>query len=87
MKDNLHEKVCFWSKGDLMQLANEHELYESEKDFLNFTYCLSFDELCDFVVFLFCGDWSRNITIIEEEAQKDKRVIKLFDYVCERFKD
>ena len=74
------------SKGDLMDLANKYGLYESERDFLNFTYALDFDNLADFICFLFTGDWSRNIYVLEKEIREDEEVKDLFEYVEERFK-
>jgi hypothetical protein len=84
--NNWSENVSFWTKGDLIDLAFEFNLLESERDADNFANALSFDDLADFVVYLFCGDWSRNITILTEEEQNDERVKKLFEYVDIHFK-
>lgn len=79
---NLEKNVCFWTKGDLLDLAFEYGLLESENDANNFSYALSQQELCEFVAFLFCGGWgySRNFSVLDEETQKDDRVKRLFEY-------
>ena len=79
----LEEKVCFWSKGDLIDLAREYELLESDHDALMISYALSQQELAEFVAFLFCGGWgdSRNFTVLDEETQKDNRVRRLFAWL------
>ena len=79
----LEEKVCFWSKSDLIDLAREYELLESDHDALMISYALNQKELAEFVAFLFCGGWneSRNFTVLDEETQSDDRVRRLFAWL------
>lgn len=83
MKDNLQEKVCFWNKGDIINLMLEYELCESERDLINFSYLTSKDELLEFACFLLCGGWgdSRNFSVLDEETKKDNRIKRMFDYL------
>ena len=80
---NLENKVCFWSKGDILDLIFEYGLLESDHDALMFSYALNQMELLEFAAFLFCGGWgdSRNFYVLDKETQQDKRVKKLFEYL------
>lgn len=79
----LQEKVCFWTKGDLIDLALEYGLLESEHDSIMISYALSQKELAEFVAFLFCGGWneSRNFSVLDEETKSDDRVARLFRWL------
>ena len=79
----LQDKVCFWTKGDIIDLIIEYNLLESEHDAIEFSYCLSFDDLLEFACYLFSGGWgsSRNFSALSEEEQSDDRIKRMFEYV------
>ena len=70
------------NKSYIIDLIFEFNLLESENDALMWSYLVSLDDLAEFFCFLLCGGWghSRNITVIDEELQKDNRVIEIFNY-------
>ena len=44
----LEEKVCFWTKGDVLDLILDYGLLESEHDAVQFSYALNQQELLEF---------------------------------------
>lgn len=79
----LKEKVCFWTKGDILDLILEYGLLESEHDAVKFSYALDMKELLEFACFLFCDGWgdSRNFSVLDEETRSDDRVRRMFAYL------
>lgn len=75
------------SKNEILELIIKYELMESERDAVNVSYAMNEDELADFAGFLLLGDWSRNITVLDEEMQNDAEIKQLFEHIekhCEK---
>lgn len=69
------------SKNEMLELAFEYNLFENENDLIKVSYAMNEDEFADFIGFLFLGDWSRNISVLDEETRSDKRVQELFEHI------
>lgn len=68
-------------KNEILNIIINYELLDSERDALNIACAMNVDELADFASFLLLGDWSRNITVLEKELQKDENIIALFKHI------
>lgn len=68
-------------KNEFLELIIKYNLMESEKDAINVSYAMNEDELADFAGFLLLGDWSRNISVLDEEMQNDADIKHLFEHI------
>lgn len=68
-------------KSAIYNLIIDYQLFDSERDLDAVYDAMNVDDFADFAGYLFTGDWSRNIYVLDADTRRDERVKELYEHI------